>query len=602
MAIPVSEIGAGPPERRLAHARAVRLRLKELDDKLAVRMPVYLLLTKADLIAGFSEFFDDLDRERRAQAWGATFSLADSEAGPAERFAEEFKALVERLNERLIDRLQAERSPDRRALIAGFPSQLASLRDALAEFVNEAFAGSRLDPAPMLRGFYLTSGVQEGTPIDRLNGYLARAFGIDQRQVPSLRPEQGRSYFLGRLVKEVVFGEAMLVSERPGAARRRVLRRAGALAVIALALAAGGLLLWRDEATARRQLADMEQALSAYDAVATRAGRLDPVADGDLPRVLPILDAARGLPHGYDQPPRTSFWTPLTSTSFWAPFAAAQEDKLGAGARTVYRNALQRILLPRLVWRLEAEMRGGMGRLDFLYQATRVYLMLGGLGPLDPALVRAWTQLDWQTDYPGPAMGDVRARLQRHLAALLEEPLPAIPLDGALVARARAVISNVPPAERVYFQIAPSAAAQAVPPWRPSDAVGAAGQSLFVRSSGKPLSDGNPGLLHREGLLRRPAALAAGRRREDRERELGIGRRRPRQSAAARSRPARARRDRALRGRLCEGLGRDAGRSRTARLARAGRGGAGPLPDRRSAVADAQSPAFDRPPIVAVEA
>ena len=57
------------------------LTTRELEEKLAVRLPVYVLLTKADLIAGFSEFFDDLDRERRAQVWGATFALADT-VGP----------------------------------------------------------------------------------------------------------------------------------------------------------------------------------------------------------------------------------------------------------------------------------------------------------------------------------------------------------------------------------------------------------------------------------------------------------------------------------------------------------------------------------------
>jgi type VI secretion system protein ImpL len=180
VAIAVSDIATSAREERVAHARAIRRRIRELEEKLAVRLPVYVLLTKADLIAGFSEFFDDLDRERRAQVWGATFALADSDAGPIGRLRQEFQTLGERLNERLFDRLQAERSPERRALIAGFPSQFGSLEEPIAEFMNEAFAGSRLDPAPMLRGFYLTSGVQEGAPIDRLTGYLARSFGIDR--------------------------------------------------------------------------------------------------------------------------------------------------------------------------------------------------------------------------------------------------------------------------------------------------------------------------------------------------------------------------------------------------------------------------------------
>ena len=135
----------------------------------------------------------------------------------------------QRLNERLVDRLQAERSPDRRIAIAGFPAQVGSLRAPLTEFVQEAFGGTRLDPAPFLRGIYFASGTQEGTPIDRLTGALARGFGIDQQRAPSLRPEAGKSYFLTRLLKDVIFGEAMLVSRDPAAVKRDVvdLRSAG---------------------------------------------------------------------------------------------------------------------------------------------------------------------------------------------------------------------------------------------------------------------------------------------------------------------------------------------------------------------------------------
>ena len=158
---------------------------------MACKVPVYALFTKADLISGFMEFFDDLDRERRGQVWGMTFPLNKSETGTAAAFTTEFAMLVQRLNERLLDRLQAERSPDQRTAIAGFPAQVASLQAPLAEFIGEAFGGSRLDPAPFLRGVYLTSGTQEGSPIDRLTGAMARSFGIDAQRAPTLRPEAG---------------------------------------------------------------------------------------------------------------------------------------------------------------------------------------------------------------------------------------------------------------------------------------------------------------------------------------------------------------------------------------------------------------------------
>ena len=490
VAVPVTAFG-GSGEEWQAHARAVRQRVKEIGDRLGIRLPVYVVFTKADLIAGFTEFFDDLDREKRTQVWGATFPLTQDEAGPVSGFAAEFRALIERLDARLFDRLQAERSPDRRGLIAGFAAQCGTLETPIGGFLHDAFGGSRLDPAPMLRGFYFCSGTQEGTPFDRLTGVLARSFGIDQRRVLALHPDQGRSYFLTRLLKEMIFGEAMLGSEKPGIARRRMLLRNGAFAVAGVAVLAGAALLWHSRDANWQQIDELSSALASYEKIAAGLP-LDPVADADLPRILPLLDQARSLPHGYNHSAAGGSWK----------FGLSQDAKLAAGARAVYRHAIERVLLPRLIWRLEAQMHGSLDRPDFLYEATRVYLMLGSTGSLDRDLVRTWMGLDWEAAYPGPAMAPTRLDLSRHLDALLQNPLPQIPLDGALVATARTTFSRVPLADRIYSRIAASSAAQTVSPWRPAEALGSGGARLFVRASGKPLVDGVPGFYTVDGFYR----------------------------------------------------------------------------------------------------
>jgi type VI secretion system protein ImpL len=488
VAIALSDIAAAPNEERIAHARAIRRRVKELEERLAIHLPVYALFTKADLIAGFTEFFDDLDRDRRNQVWGVTFPLAKGEPGVVNQFPDELQLLVEHLNQRLFDRLQAEQSPDRRALIAGFPTQIATMLQPLQAFLTEAFAGSRLDPAPMLRGVYFTSGTQEGTPIDRLTGTMMRSFGLDQRHAAALRPQQGRSYFLGRLISEVILGEAMLVSEPPSARMRRLVIRAASFAAIGLAtLAVGGWLIV-NRADGEHEIDRMTAALSTYEELAKQT-TFDPVNDSDLPRLLPLLDAAREL---------STVTKP--SHGILASFDLSQTAKLQAGSETVYRHVLGYALLPRLIWRLEAQMRGYFTQPEFLYEATRVYLMLGGQGPLDPALVKEWMTYDWQAQYSGAGNLAVVAGLERHLDALLARPLPAVSLDDALLARARTTFSRVPPAARAYSRIKPSAAAQNLPPWRPSDVLGPAGVRVFTRASGRRLSDGIPGFLTVDGF------------------------------------------------------------------------------------------------------
>jgi type VI secretion system protein ImpL len=488
VAIALSDIADAPPAERAAHAGAIRRRIKELETRLGIRIPVYALFTKSDLIAGFTEFFDDLDRERRNQVWGVTFPLAKADAGPVGQFPEELQLLVDSLNDRLFDRLQAEQSPERRVLIAGLPTQIATLAQPLQGFLTEAFGGSRLDPAPLLRGVYFTSGTQEGTPIDRLTGVMARAFGLDQRRAAALRPQQGRSYFLGRLVSQVILGEAMLVSEPPAARARRIALRAASYAAVGLLTMGAAGWLVAGHSAGQREIADMSSAFAAYEAIAKET-TFDPVNDSDLPRLLPLLDAARNLGQ-----------TAGSSGGILAGFDLSQAAKLRAGADAVYRHALGYALLPRLVWRLEAQMRGYFTQPDFLYEATRVYLMLGGQGPLDAALVKEWMTYDWQTQYSGAANLAVVAALQGHLDALLAQPLPPVSLDDALVAQARTTFSRVSLASRAYSRIKPSAAAQSLPPWKPSDVLGPAGMRVFTRASGKKLSDGVPGFFTVDGF------------------------------------------------------------------------------------------------------
>src|SRR5579883_3448750 len=244
---------------------------------------------------------------------------------------------------------------------------------------------------------------------------------------------------------------------------------------------------------ARRQLGEASAALAGYEAAYRKIAAVlppHPVADGDLPRLLPLLDKARALPWGYDSR------RPAGSPGWRLPGLSPQRE-LAAGARAIYRHALERVLLPRLIWRLEAEMRGNLERPEFLYQATRVYLMLGAQGPLDRDVVRQWMAADWEAAYPDPS-GQVQRDLLRHLDALLAAPLPAVPLDPELIAKARAIISRVPLASRIYSRIA--AVARTVPPWRPADVLGPAGRALFVRASGKKLSEGIPGFYTVDGF------------------------------------------------------------------------------------------------------
>lgn len=481
----ISRLG---PQEREQHARSVRRRVKELEEKLGQRLPVYFMVSKADLLAGFMEFFDDLDKTTREQVWGFTFPVeAGGEAGPAAKFTEEFKALEARLQDRVLERLQQERGPQQRAALAGFPAQFASLEGPLAAFIAAAFGGTRLDPAPMLRGVYFTSGTQEGSPLDRLAGALSRSFGLDPRRPASVMQQKGRAYFIARLLRDVVFNEARLASGDRAAAKRRRYVAIGAWSLAGLLVAGGGLYgytAWSAEQTREQRLA--EQIGKAEQAAAGLP--FDRITEAEFRRILPYMDAARDLP-------------PAAQGS-GGGLGLSQEEKLVAGASFAYRRALDRSFLPRMLARLEFVIRSSFQRPEELYDATRTYLMLGQEGPLDAETVRAWFARDWQRAFPGQVNQPVRDALMGHLDATIARNFHRYPVDGALVDGARRIFSRLPLADRVFSRLQNIAAAQTIAPWRPADALGQAGVQYFLRASGVPLTEGIPGLYTIDGLYR----------------------------------------------------------------------------------------------------
>ncbi|KIN70341.1 Type VI secretion protein IcmF [Sulfitobacter noctilucae] len=492
IAISLSDLLQQDEITQASHAMAVRRRLNELREKLGVRFPVYVLFTKADLIAGFSEFYDNLGKEDREQVWGFTLPLDTSkgEASPVAAFDSEFALLLGQLNAQSLERMQTEIDPQRRSLIAGFPSQVAAMRAVARNFLQEVFQDNRYEQRHMLRGVYFTSGTQEGTPIDRLMLGMARTFGIG-RQAIGTGQGQGRSYFLTRLFEAVIFPEAGLVSADDKVERRyRWTKRAAIAATVIVALITGTLFT-RSYLGNRDLIAQAGTYIDSYQQVSAVLPT-SPIGDTDLPPVVEALNVLRDMPGnpvaGDPDPERK-----LT-------YGLYQGEVIGTQAAQTYRAALNQRLLPRLLLRLEEQITGNVNNPDLLYEALKIYLMLGLEGPMSTELVQEWMAIDWSITFAGPNREQLRNDLGVHLDAMLSQPMEKIALNGPLVEQVQGILSEMPLAQRVYNGIINSASATSLPEWRITEAGGPAVTRVLVRSSGNPLNSGVPGIFTYDGF------------------------------------------------------------------------------------------------------
>ncbi len=476
------------PAERAAQAAAVRTRVQELSGTLDNQFPVYLLVTKADLLAGFMEFFDNFDREQREQVWGTTFEYRSDASGPPEGdFEERFDELVRRIESLTLDRLQGERDPQRRAAIYGFVHQLASIRGALAEFVNAAFPATRLARMPILRGVYLTSGTQEGSPIDRVMGSIARQFGLQRRVLPPLQPS-GKSFFLTRLLHGVVFPEASLAGTNLRWERRLgTLKWVGSIAALVISITAIAGWTW--------------SYLNNGAYVAEVGGRVDRIKTAlsgrvagsiELKALLPIYESVRSLP----VTDRVNPSEPSTSYSL----GLFQGSKLAQAADQSYNRLLQQTLAPLLALRMADVLRRGAANPELQYETLKTYVMLREPDRLDPVAVSGWVAFDLETNQAGTLSAEEAKLLLGHVEVLVSRNAfqDAVRTDAELIQTARAGLARTPFPQRVYDRLKRQGVGS-FPDFRITKAAGPSAAAVFTRASGRSLADGVPGFYTYDG-------------------------------------------------------------------------------------------------------
>lgn len=238
--VSIPEILEATEDEMEAHAKKIRDRLDELTRRLELVFPVYLVFTKCDLLGGFVEFYEDFGKEQRQQVWGCTlpFGPAGTETHK-DIFKKEFAGLYEAACAHRLRGLAKDRPPEKKRRIFQFPLQFGLARRRLADFVSALFRPNPFQENPVLRGFYFTSGTQEGNPIDQVISAMGDAFGLgSEGGVAGDHGVDKKSYFIHDLFTEIIFPDQNLAGLTSKAAKRqRILRYAAAgVSVVALVL------------------------------------------------------------------------------------------------------------------------------------------------------------------------------------------------------------------------------------------------------------------------------------------------------------------------------------------------------------------------------
>jgi type VI secretion system protein ImpL len=451
VAVSVSDLlGEGGDEGAAELGRRMRERVDEVMARLQLVLPVYVLVTKCDMLPGFVETFADLRKAERGQIWGFTLPLK-TEVERGEVFLESFDELLESLRERALRRLGEERQIPARERIHELPQQLLALRPALSAFVDTLVSESVYQDTPILRGAYFTAGMQGSSTVDRVMSAMAEAFGIRAAAATGTaageREPEAKSYFLGDVFAKVIFPDQGIAFRNAKAVRRGAIRR-WALAGAAMALAILFVAFPVRSYLANRDL--LVRAGQAADAVVARLGNA-----GDGPPPLQALEPLRGvieqlLDHAEHGRP------------FTLGFGMYRGDEVLPALERLYGMAVRRSLvdpvaqqdlaaMAAIVSKLEgmdvAPMGAGYAR---LYELLKLHLLLAPMpdearldGERQRLLAEAIAER-WGERTPGEP---VRRNAELYARLLAQDERLGVARNQALVTRSRRVLARAPFAE-----------------------------------------------------------------------------------------------------------------------------------------------------------
>ena len=479
--VSVAELMGANPKKSIDLAKSLRTRVQELTEKLGVFAPVYVVITKADLIAGFADFFHDTERTERDRVWGATmrFNRRNTSPDVLAFFDQHFDELHDGLKEMSLASMAGNRSARMRPGVFTFPLEFASIKTPLRAFLATLFEENTYQFKPVFRGFYFTSALQGGSVENQSSKRVASRFDLELREQQAGEAEEQSGYFLLDLFRKVIFADKELVTRYTNPNSARFKYGAFFAATIMLGCSLG---LWSWSYMGNRQL------------VANVQADLDKVVRlqekrGDLQSRLEALEILQDRIEQLEKYRASKPWM--------LGFGLYQGEALERKLRDEYFGGVREIMLQPVGAALESlltEMNANAAQLDpaatapaaakpgqlyqdaspanvtDAYNALKTYLMLADKSRAEPShlndqLTRFWR--GWLEASRGamPKEKMIRSAEQLmsfHLTQIADPAWPQLTpklglLDGARE-NLRRVVRGTPARERVYAAIKARAA------------------------------------------------------------------------------------------------------------------------------------------------
>lgn len=439
------------PDKRNATATLLRARLAELSRQLGTRPPLYVVLSKFDLLEGFETLFTRLPRTSREEVLGFSFTLDSVTRYDQwlDELSKSYDAFLDRLNEQVFDAMAETADLSQRESLYSLVRQLAGGQRILTSFLADVLSSDRYATPALPRGVYFSSVHQQGILNNAFIASAGATYGVPELASNMAPSGKALVYFAQHLFQRVIYPETGLANDNPRviAEKKRALATRFGLASLGSALMIG---VWYHHYALNRDKAlDVLERSQAFSTYAIDA-QLDSTG-GNLLQPLDQISNAVAVYGNY-----RNAWPVV------ADFGLYQGREIGPKVDEAYLALLSQRFLPALA-------RGVMDELDDVatdsgaqLAALRVYRMLEDRTNRRAPVVKEWMAERWQSTFVGEDV--IQSALMRHLDYALKYADVHLPQFENRVAEVQRELRMLPLEQRVYMAMRDQAGARLVAP------------------------------------------------------------------------------------------------------------------------------------------
>ncbi len=449
--IDISKLMHQQASERKAYAAVLRTRLREIMEKTGTRLPVYLILSKFDLVEGFNSFFHNLPKTQRDQPLGFTFTLdAVTEYDKwLDEFDLSYQHFSHNLAEQSFDQMAKANNQEERNQIFSFTRQMAGIKNTLQEFLAELLESDQYSTAALVRGVYFTSVYQHGIPVNAFVDAAAKNYNVPLIPPRALETSKSRTFFSNKLFSQIIYPEAGLAgdNQRLTHKKRTVMTTASVVASLGVAILVGG---WHYYYKHNK---DSAVEVLSYTKAFTETEIKD-VLDTSGRNLLEPLNYIRKAATVYG-PYRERF--PVV-----ADLGLYQGRIIGPKVDESYLSLLEKRFLPELATGAIDEINEANDHLrtqklseeqklkidDKKFRALRVYRMIEDKENRRNEMVEKWMSERWQQRFT--EQRDVRHQLMQHLEYAMDYVEADLPEFKNLVHQSQRELLRIPVSDRVY--------------------------------------------------------------------------------------------------------------------------------------------------------